>query len=95
MQHAIKKGKPAIFVAINYRLGALGFWHVRTKCGIVPENNGLHDQIVALQWVQASVSGFGGDPNNVTTLGQSAGGESLSILSNSRVVREKKLYKGL
>jgi carboxylesterase type B len=93
MQHAISHSSPVIFVSINYRLGALGFWHAKTTENLVPENNGIHDQILALQWVQQNITGFGGDPNNITTLGQSAGGESLSILSNSKPVKEEKLYK--
>jgi carboxylesterase type B len=93
MQHALQTNKPVISVSINYRLGALGFWHANTAKELVPENNGLHDQILALQWVQQNIEGFGGDASNVTALGQSAGGESLSILSNSRVVKQEKLFR--
>jgi carboxylesterase type B len=87
LRQAISKDSPVIFVAINYRLGALGFWHAQTtQDELVPPNNGLHDQILALQWVQKNIAGFGGDPGNVTAVGQSAGGESLSILSNADIV---------
>ncbi len=61
-----------VVVTINYRLGALGF-SGRT-------NAGLRDQIVALQWVQAQIAAFGGDPGNVTLAGESAGGSSLIAL---------------
>lgn len=37
-------------------------------------NNGLHDQRVALQWVRENISGFGGNPDELTTVGESAGG---------------------
>jgi len=73
---------PLIFVAINYRLGALGFLHSPASMSTdhpVPANNGLHDQLRALEWVQRHIAGFGGDPDNVTVLGQSAGGESVSL----------------
>jgi carboxylesterase type B len=94
LRHATSRNTPAIFVSINYRLGALGFWHAQTTSpDLVPPNNGLHDQILALQWVQQNIAGFGGDPGNVTALGQSAGGESLSILSNADVVKKEGLVR--
>lgn len=93
LSHAISQNNPIIVVSINYRLGALGFWHTQTPSDLVPPNNGLHDQLLALEWVQQNISGFGGDPSNVTALGQSAGGESLSVLSNSSIVKEKKLFR--
>ncbi|KAF2032532.1 alpha/beta-hydrolase [Setomelanomma holmii] len=91
--HAIQRGKPVIFVSITYRLGALGFLHAETAEGLVPPNNGLHDQLRALEWIQQFIAGFGGDPDNVTAIGQSAGGESLAVLSNSEEVRERGLFK--
>jgi para-nitrobenzyl esterase len=61
-----------VVVTINYRLGALGF-SGRT-------NAGLRDQVLALEWVQAQIAAFGGDPGNVTLAGESAGGSSLVAL---------------
>ncbi len=61
-----------VVVTINYRLGALGF-SGRT-------NAGLRDQVMALEWVQAQIASFGGDPGNVTLAGESAGGASLVAL---------------
>ena len=60
-----------IMVSINYRVGILGF----LSLGIpdVPGNMGLHDQVMALQWVQKNIKAFGGDPNTVTIMGESAG----------------------
>src|SRR5690242_10710688 len=58
----------------SYRLGAIGFLTSATMraAGYLP-NNGLHDQRLALQWVQKHIRGFGGDPNRVTYMGESAG----------------------
>ena len=72
-----KKG--VIGVTINYRLGPLGF-------AVLPElkeeagktgNYGLYDQLTAIKWVKNNISAFGGDPNNITIMGQSAGAMSV------------------
>ncbi|KAI9151316.1 acetylcholinesterase [Paramyrothecium foliicola] len=66
-----------IFVAINYRLGALGFLagpEVRTDGAL---NAGLLDQRLALNWVQDNIYKFGGDPDRITVMGESAGGGSI------------------
>ncbi|KAH3979712.1 carboxylic ester hydrolase [Parastagonospora nodorum] len=96
LSHATSTSQPLIFVSINYRLGALGFLHTRTSTNIVPENNGLHDQILALRWVQEFIGGFGGDKENVMVMGQSAGAESTALLSHSSFVKEEGLFnKGI
>jgi carboxylesterase type B len=86
LHHAISHKKPIIFVAINYRLGALGFWHSDHTKGLLPENNGLHDQDLAFKWLEDNIAGFGGDLMNVTAVGQSAGGESISVQTMRRPV---------
>ncbi|RZB40323.1 COesterase and/or Abhydrolase 3 domain containing protein, partial [Asbolus verrucosus] len=63
-----------ILVTINYRLGPLGF--LSTQDEIVPGNNGLKDQLLALQWAHNNINLFGGDPEKVTIFGQSAGSAS-------------------
>ncbi|WP_338758120.1 carboxylesterase family protein [Nocardia vulneris] len=65
-----------VVVAINYRLGAPGFAEIAGA----PSNRGLRDQIAALQWVQDNIRVFGGDPDNVTIFGSSAGGLSCALL---------------
>ncbi|MCM6776406.1 carboxylesterase family protein [Nocardia sp. CDC159] len=62
-----------VVVSINYRLGAAGFAAVPGA----PLNRGLHDQIFALGWVRENIAAFGGDPDNVTVFGESAGGMSV------------------
>lgn len=63
--------KDVVIVTINYRLGALGF--LSLDCKAAPGNVGLKDQVQALKWVQQNIKSFGGDPNNVTLFGISAG----------------------
>lgn len=62
----------AVVVTLSYRLGAFGF--------LGNLNLGILDQIAALQWVQTNIAAFGGDPNNVTIFGESAGGCSVVAL---------------
>ena len=63
-----------VVVTLNYRLGALGFARLNDS------NCGLADQIAALRWLSVNVGAFGGDSNNITLFGESAGGMSISNL---------------
>jgi len=65
-----------IVVGINYRLGPLGFLSLGTEK--VSGNQGMKDQVLALQWVQDNIQSFGGDPSKVTIFGQSAGSMSVT-----------------
>ena len=74
-----------VVVTVNYRLGALGFL---AHPALVDEhgasgNYGLLDKVQALRWVQEHIAAFGGDPNNVTIFGQSAGSQSVCALQAS------------
>lgn len=73
--------KGMVVVTINYRLGALGFLAHPLLTAASPDNGsgdyGLLDQQAALQWVQDNIDGFGGDRDNVTIFGESAGGHSV------------------
>lgn len=73
--------KGMVVVTINYRLGALGFLAHPLLSAASPDNGsgdyGLLDQQAALQWVQDNIDEFGGNPDNVTIFGESAGGHSV------------------
>ena len=66
-----------VAVSINYRLGALGFLCLP---GVSSGNLGLLDQVAALRFVRDNIAAFGGDPDNVTVVGQSAGASSIAML---------------
>ncbi|KAL1875197.1 hypothetical protein Daus18300_003268 [Diaporthe australafricana] len=70
-----------ILVAINYRLSTLGF--LALDDGVTNGNFGLADQINALDWVRANIQDFGGDPDRITLMGQSAGAGSVRAIMAS------------
>jgi len=79
-RHLAASGR-AIVVTFNYRLGALGFLRLRDISDIPSSGNeGLQDQIAALEWVRKNISAFGGDPGNITLFGESAGAMSIAAL---------------
>jgi para-nitrobenzyl esterase len=84
-----KKG--IVFVSANYRVGAFGFLShpelTKESDHNASGNYGLMDQIAALQWVKQNIAQFGGDPNNVTIAGQSAGSMSVNALVASPLAK--------
>jgi para-nitrobenzyl esterase len=73
-----------VVVTLSYRLGLFGFLRGTGVCseGLdIAGNEGILDQIAALEWVRDEISGFGGDPHNVTVFGQSAGAGSAALLT--------------
>ncbi|MDE3725244.1 carboxylesterase family protein [Nocardiopsis sp. N85] len=68
-----------VVVGINYRIGFEGFGHVPGR----PDNRGILDQAAALRWVRDNIENFGGDPDNVTVAGESAGAGSVVCLMAS------------
>ncbi|CAH1394712.1 unnamed protein product [Nezara viridula] len=79
-----------LLVTFNYRLGPLGF--LSTEDDVVPGNNGLKDQVLALQWIKKNIAAFGGNPEKVTIAGLSAGGASCHFHTLSPLSRG--LFKG-
>lgn len=89
--HRLAQSGDVVVVTINYRLGLFGFLShpMLADPGQVDAdgnpwpgdgNWGLADQVAALRWVQANIAAFGGDPDNVTLFGESAGGMSVAAL---------------
>jgi para-nitrobenzyl esterase len=76
-----------VLVTINYRLGVFGFLAHPALTAESPHhaagNYGLMDQILALRWVRDNIAAFGGDPNNITVFGQSAGSMDTGMLMTS------------
>jgi len=71
--------KGIIGVTLNYRLGPMGFVclpELKEEAGYTG-NYGLHDQMTAIRWVKDNIAAFGGDPDNITIMGQSAGAMSV------------------
>jgi para-nitrobenzyl esterase len=80
---ALARRGNVVVVTLQYRLGALGFLELNRIGGdevAASGNLGILDQIAALQWVRRNIASFGGDPTNVTLLGESVGATSVAIL---------------
>jgi para-nitrobenzyl esterase len=93
-EHLARKG--VVLVSINYRVGPLGFLAHPELSAESPHkasgNYGLLDLIAGLRWVKANIAAFGGDPEQVTIFGESAGGIAVSMLAASPQARG--LFKG-
>ena len=80
-----------ILVTINYRMGPFGFMShplLSQEQGGVSGNYGMYDQVAALEWVASNISQFGGDPENITIFGQSAGARSIKNLVTSPLSKD-------
>lgn len=82
-----------ILVTINYRVGMMGFY---TNSALFAEspvhrsgNFGIYDQNAALRWVSRNIGRFGGDPRNITVMGQSAGARSVKTLVSSPIAKPR------
>lgn len=83
----LAKNGDVVVVTINYRLGPFGFLYTKDLPGgeLIDTNIGHRDQVAALRWVKENIAGFGGDPENITIFGESAGGASIVNLIGSPV----------
>ena len=83
--------KGVVLVTVNYRLGRFGFFAhpelTDENPNKVSGNQGLRDQIASLKWVRDNIERFGGDPDNVTIFGESAGSLSMSLLQASPLAK--------
>lgn len=85
----LAKQQNVVVATINYRLGAFGFYpdpELEAEDGVYG-NQGLRDQVYALKWIKDNIEGFGGDPNNVTLMGQGSGGTDVCFHMASRESR--------
>ena len=72
-----------VFCSINHRLGALGYSQLSAAGGHPASGNvGNLDMVASLEWIRDNISNFGGDPGNVTIIGQSGGGSKVTTLMN-------------
>ena len=78
----LAKENGLVVVNITYRLGIFGFWPHPDFGGL---NLGLHDQISALRWIAEAISCFGGDPQRITLVGQSAGAFSIAAFLGTNI----------
>ncbi|MGV3243158.1 carboxylesterase family protein [Staphylococcus sp. 11261D007BR] len=85
--HEIVKQEDVIVVTVNYRLGALGFLDWSAINSEWDRNNGLSDQACAIKWVHQYIAHFGGDPNHLSPMGQSAGAMSIQALLQDAQIR--------
>ncbi|CAK7221924.1 hypothetical protein SBRCBS47491_004695 [Sporothrix bragantina] len=88
---SMRLGRPIVVVSINYRLGVLGFLtskEIEAEAAQAGEpvirNQGLNDQKLALEWIRRHITLFGGDPDNVTVAGESAGAMSIHYLLKAK-----------
>lgn len=78
--HYLAESMNVVYVSINFRLGALGYLDMRTFGDDCVANPAVLDQVLALRWVRKNIAAFGGDPGNVTVMGESAGGAAVLTL---------------
>ena len=77
-----------ILVSVSYRLGPLGFLTLEND--VIEGNMGMKDLVLALKWVRQNIHAFGGDENNVSIMGESAGGMSAMYLMLSPRAKVRK-----
>ena len=83
-QNFVEKWQDIVLVTVNYRIGLMGFMDFSKVEGgeefAGSGNLGMLDQVCALEWIRDNIAGFGGDPDQVTIFGESAGGSNVSLL---------------
>ena len=89
----ISKRGDIVFASINYRLGMLGFLYLEDFGAEYQGSgsNGIRDQILALRWLKNNIARFGGDPGNITIMGESAG--AMSVITLMSLPQTKGLFR--
>lgn len=85
--HYLAQATDVVYISVNFRLGALGYLDMRSVGDDCVANPALHDQILALEWVNRNIGFFGGDPESVTVMGESAGGAAVIHLMSAPAAR--------
>ena len=85
--HLLADATKVVYVSVNFRLGVLGYLDFRSLGHDCVATPAMLDQILALEWVRANIANFGGDPNRVTIMGESAGGAAVVHLMCSPSAR--------
>lgn len=88
--HHLAAAMNVVYVSINFRLGVLGYLDLRSIPGDAAANPAVMDQLLALEWVRDNIAAFGGNPDNVTLMGESAGGAA--VLTMMAVPRAHGLF---
>ncbi|MFT4654095.1 MAG: para-nitrobenzyl esterase [Patiriisocius sp.] len=78
--------KGVVVIALNYRLGPLGFF-AHKELNEHPANPGLLDMVAGIQWAKDNIKQFGGDPDNITIFGVSAGGMAVNLMVTSELTK--------
>ncbi|KAJ5889070.1 alpha/beta-hydrolase [Penicillium taxi] len=78
VQRSVKMGQPIMGIALNFRKGAFGFLTSRDVQNAGELNAGIRDVRMALDWIQENIQGFGGNPDEVTLMGQSSGADMVA-----------------
>ncbi|KAA1472206.1 alpha/beta-hydrolase [Dentipellis sp. KUC8613] len=94
VERSVVLGEPIIFVSLNYRLNAFGFLASKEVKAAGVGNIGLHDQRLALRWVQKYIGSFGGDPSKVVIWGPSAGAISVALQMVTNGGNTEGLFRG-
>lgn len=90
--HGFAEHNDIVFVSVNARLGVLGYNTDLTSIG-GGDNLAVRDMLLSLEWVKENIATFGGDPDNVTILGQSGGGSKESYLIDSKYADDNNLFQ--
>ncbi|AZA11182.1 Para-nitrobenzyl esterase [Corynebacterium gerontici] len=78
--HSLAHAMDVVYVSINFRLGVLGYLDLRSLGEDCEANPAILDQLLALKWIRSNIAQFGGDPDNITIMGESAGGAAVLTL---------------
>ncbi|KAI9154850.1 Lipase 2 [Paramyrothecium foliicola] len=93
VEQSVQQGTPIVAVSMNYRLQSWGFLHGHEALAEGSTNVGFRDQRLALHWVQENIASFGGNPEEVTLWGESAGARSVGVQLVAYDGRDDKLFQ--